>query len=464
MRITDRPSHAWGSLGVGVGLIFGIASLVAGGHYKHTPWWAVLGIVLAVIFLLAGVFIFISPWLGKRTSRSNTPLKRSVNYGGIKLELVDEPKWELWRGKSWIVDVQVRVTNDTKPGQVITLQGLRLLSDPGSLWADRPRLDVEERTALFWETRDRSQSGLPMDLGPGESRIVRLVREAFLPYSEREGKPYCEFVMTDAERNAYRLPVTAAGSRNLPALVELRNLAMAGRPLREQIEGSREGGGAPSDGDQRLRYEDWTNRAGRALNPWPDLQAQFQADRTAASDRDPAHFVQRTELLEEMLRTLEARPRRDAERPRLRVPEAVQSRPVTMGIVLEADPPPPVRMSIVPEADGNRLRLLVRNRVARGMFKAEVTSVLDPDGRPAPGRQSWPIPWLDDGSVSPADLSQAEGRTLDFAWFEAGEGGWPDLASWRFPSLPEPVTVMYRPVHDKKELAGQRFLASGFRL
>jgi hypothetical protein len=94
------------------------------------------------------------------------------------------------------------------------------------------------------------------------------------------------------------------------------------------------------------------------------------------------------------------------------------------------------------------------------MFTVQVTSILDPDGRPAPGRQSWPVPWLEDGSVAPADLPQSAGRTLDFAWFDADEGHWPHRASWRFPSLPEPAVVMYKPAPDKEELAAQRFVVT----
>lgn len=124
-------------------------------------------------------------------------------------------------------------------------------------------------------------------------------------------------------------------------------------------------------------------------------------------------------------------------------------------------PPPPVLMGIVREVDGDRLRLSVRNKGPRGMFMARVTGILDSDGIPVPGRQSWTIPWLDDGSVAPVDLPYADGRTLDFARFDPGESGqWDDRASWWFSSLPEPVIVMYKPVPDKTELAARRFVVT----
>jgi tRNA_anti-like len=70
VRIQDRATHAWGALGVALALAFGIPSLIAIGHYKGTPWWAVPGLVVAAIFFLAALFFFVAPWLAKRASRA----------------------------------------------------------------------------------------------------------------------------------------------------------------------------------------------------------------------------------------------------------------------------------------------------------------------------------------------------------------------------------------------------------
>jgi hypothetical protein len=126
-----------------------------------------------------------------------------------------------------------------------------------------------------------------------------------------------------------------------------------------------------------------------------------------------------------------------------------------------ASPPLPVDVRIVPEVDGDRLMLLIRNQGARGRFTAGVTSILVPPGWPAPGQHAWPIPWLADNPMAPADIPYSDARTLDFARFDAGESsGWDKRASWWFCSRPDPVGVMYEPVRDKKELAAWPLLVT----
>lgn len=105
-----------------------------------------------------------------------------------------------------IAEVQVRVTNNTTPGRVITLMRPDLESDPGPLWAQRPRLAPEEVSALFHEIMSRSPLNPHIDLKPGESRVIRVVSDAFLPYPAGDGRPYCEFVVTNAEGITYTLP------------------------------------------------------------------------------------------------------------------------------------------------------------------------------------------------------------------------------------------------------------------
>jgi len=279
----------------------------------------VIAVVSFLIALATGLRAAWVAWRNRKEAKGRRPdpAKPSVSYEGITLELADDPKWDLWRGKAWIADVQVRVTNNTTPGRVITLMSPHLESDPGPFWAERPRLAPDEVKALFEETLSRSPLNPHMGVKPGESRVIRVVSNVFLPYPAHEGKPYCEFVVTDAGGKIYTRRVTALdspGSSHKPALMRLRNLAMEGRGLREQIHGQNESDGTSPDPDQGLRFESWINRAGGALKLWPDLQAQFQAGRAAVTDSDPAWVAQRMELLEEMLRALDGRRRRDAQR------------------------------------------------------------------------------------------------------------------------------------------------------
>jgi hypothetical protein len=69
-----------------VALGFGVPSFVAIGHYKHTPWWAVAGILLAGVFFLAALFLFVSPRIGKPTRGTDRPSLQSAT------DAVDTPQ------------------------------------------------------------------------------------------------------------------------------------------------------------------------------------------------------------------------------------------------------------------------------------------------------------------------------------------------------------------------------------
>jgi hypothetical protein len=288
-------------------------------HGGMRALFAVLVIISAVSFLallLTGPPALWSAWRSRTEAkrRRPDPAKPSVSYEGFTLELADASKWELWQGRALIAEVQVRVTNNT-PGRVITLMSPDLESDPGPFWAERPRLAPEEVRALFDEIVSRSPMNPHMDLKPGESRVIRVVSDAFLPYPAGEGRPYCEFMVTNAEGAVYALPIPTGSpdGGHMPELMRLRNLAMNGRLLREQIQGRKADTAVTmADPDEARRYQYWMTRVASALRPWPELQAQFQAGRAAATDRDPAWVAQRTDLLEEMLRTLDGHPRPDA--------------------------------------------------------------------------------------------------------------------------------------------------------
>jgi hypothetical protein len=83
------------------------------------------------------------------------------------------------------------------------------------------------------------------------------------------------------------------------------------------------------------------------------------------------------------------------------------------------------------------------------------------------GPSSWPIPWLEDGSVEPKEIPFTGRRILDFAWYDVGavqadvtSTHWGDNHHWYFSSIPEPIGVMYHPVRTMAEVEAQRFLVT----
>jgi hypothetical protein len=78
------------------------------------------------------------------------------------------------------------------------------------------------------------------------------------------------------------------------------------------------------------------------------------------------------------------------------------------------------------------------------------------------GRRSWPVPWLDDGSVTSKEIPMFGKPLLDFAHFDFLalqkdlEGTqWLRGDHWVFPSLPEPVKFRYSAVREWPELNRQ---------
>jgi hypothetical protein len=110
------------------------------------------------------------------------------------------------------------------------------------------------------------------------------------------------------------------------------------------------------------------------------------------------------------------------------------------------------------------LRLVAQNRGGTGRFRAEVTSIQDQEGQPpAASVGEWPIPWLDDGTVTSRDVPEAGSSRLDFAYFTAsalpaGLEGARRLSGdyWTFPSLPETVKVEHPTARTRSE-RDQRF-------
>ena len=132
---------------------------------------------------------------------------------------------------------------------------------------------------------------------------------------------------------------------------------------------------------------------------------------------------------------------------------AAEERPVV--------PAAPVRIRFVVEHDviTGGFRLAALNRGELGRFRAEVTSIRDHDGRaPVTPGGGWPIPWLDNGSVTSRDIPMAGSPRLDFAHFNLAnlredlEGTkWVNGDHWVFPALPSPVSVRYSAVRTWQE-------------
>jgi hypothetical protein len=128
----------------------------------------------------------------------------------------------------------------------------------------------------------------------------------------------------------------------------------------------------------------------------------------------------------------------------------------------------PVDIRLMPERDvaTNRFRLVALNRGERGKFSAEVTSILDHEERPL-GRQSWHIPWAEDGAVEPEEIPAAGTRVLDFVvfnWTSLDEdirtAKWGSTHHWLFSSLPESIKIRYSPVAQWGSLRGRYFLVT----
>jgi len=131
-----------------------------------------------------------------------------------------------------------------------------------------------------------------------------------------------------------------------------------------------------------------------------------------------------------------------------------------------ASPSPPVYIRLIPELDNatNRFRLVALNRGDLGHFRVRVIDAHNQVGNWI-GPRSWPVPWLDDGSIDAKQVAKFDGPKLDFAHFdflglqEDLEGTkWLKGNHWVFPSQPEPVKVRYSAVRFWSELNRQHFV------
>lgn len=125
----------------------------------------------------------------------------------------------------------------------------------------------------------------------------------------------------------------------------------------------------------------------------------------------------------------------------------------------------PVNIRLIPELDNatNRFRLVTLNRGDLGHFRVRVVDAHSQDGNWI-GPRSWPVPWLEDGSIDAEQVAKFDGPKLDFAHFdflglqEDLEGTkWLKGNHWVFPSLPQPVKARYSAVRYWSELNNQHF-------
>jgi hypothetical protein len=124
---------------------------------------------------------------------------------------LEEEKWDMWQGVAWIAAVKVRITN-TATNQVIRLERFNLESEPGP--GERPKLTQDQVNALFHEVMKRgdaygSSHLRRVDLQPDDSTSGWLVREAYLPFPARAGRPRCTFAVTDGVGDTYELEIPA---------------------------------------------------------------------------------------------------------------------------------------------------------------------------------------------------------------------------------------------------------------
>jgi hypothetical protein len=130
--------------------------------------------------------------------------------------------------------------------------------------------------------------------------------------------------------------------------------------------------------------------------------------------------------------------------------------------------PAPVDVTLTPRQVADRLLLDVRNNGPGATFSSEVIFIFRSNGDGAPDTSpGWSVMWAADGmrgtSIAPQTIDRGQQRALDFAKCDAvairaarsGDTGGPH---WIFPSLPEPVRVVYwPPIESGRDLSARRF-------
>src|ERR1700735_4608476 len=155
-------------------------------------------------------------------------------------------------------------------------------------------------------------------------------------------------------------------------------------------------------------------------------------------------------------------------------PTAAAVTPESLATVSEPEataiPGLPVDIRLKPERDmtTDRFRLGALNRGDLGSFRAEVIAIRTQDGwEPVVTQGGWPVPWLEDGSVTSTEIPKFSHPRLDFAPFsmpnlrEDLDGTkWLRGDHWVFPSRPEPIKVRYPAVRSWPEQDDHYFLVT----
>jgi hypothetical protein len=134
-------------------------------------------------------------------------------------------------------------------------------------------------------------------------------------------------------------------------------------------------------------------------------------------------------------------------------------------------PAVPVRVRLLPERDmaADGFRLVALNRGELGRFRAEAIGIRDQYGQvPVTPGGGWPVPWLEDGSVTAKDIAATGSPRLDFVHFSLSnlredlEGTtWLNGDHWTFSSLPGAVMVRYPAVRTWQEQDRHFFIGAG---
>jgi hypothetical protein len=181
-------------------LAFGVPSLVAAGHHKHTPWWAVAGIVLAAIFFLAGVLFFVSPWLGR--------LSRRFGHLPPLVLTVEDEEWFPFRRVGYVCAFLIKIKNTSNQPVAVGSYGI------GTDWSAAPgaaqvTISADDARDLTEQARVRREGGRydPLlharsdDVPPHGEISGWLVTHTARPGTG--GRPRCTIQVTDKFGNTY---------------------------------------------------------------------------------------------------------------------------------------------------------------------------------------------------------------------------------------------------------------------
>lgn len=190
--MSDRATHGWGFVTVALTGGLGIPSLVQvlrsdGGE---TPWWAVPGLVLSGLFLLAGLWLLVlAPLVARHRRKKVVEQSPSSPPGGLPVKFDALPVAELeivlereevhpFNAKANLVETRIEVRNLTDKVKHLGPVGCNADDRPGKSINDN---DVHQEKAALERKRNR----LPGNIEPGGTVSGWLVWA--LPYQPQGG-------------------------------------------------------------------------------------------------------------------------------------------------------------------------------------------------------------------------------------------------------------------------------------